>query len=292
MQFYDRDDELVAGVGAYLTGAAQEGAVCLVIATHAHHAAFVDHLHANGIAPEEGSLVLIDAVDTLARLMPGGRLDRNAFFAVIGGLVRDAAATGRPVRAYGEMVALLWEAGDVLAAIDLEGYWNDLAAELPFSLYCAYHSDSVAGDARADALREVCRLHAAVVPAPGGEATVISQDFGLRPPAITEARRLVADALRRWGHDPALITDAELVVTELATNATLHARTPFRLTIHRYGPMLRISIDDRGPDLPAIQELDPYRPSGRGMHLIGAISRRWGVEVTRSGKTVWAELGR
>ena len=108
---------------------------------------------------------------------------RDAFFEVIGGVIRDAVGTGRPVRAYGEMVALLWEAGDVLAAIDLETLWNELASELPFALYCAYHSESVAANEHADALHDVCRLHSAVIPSPG-EVVDVSADFqprSLRP---------------------------------------------------------------------------------------------------------------
>ena len=80
--------------------------------------------------------------------MRDGDVDRDAFFDRLGPIMGTAAATGRPVRAFGEMVALLWEAGDVLAAIDLETAWNELAAQVPFSLYCAYRTDSVAGTRR------------------------------------------------------------------------------------------------------------------------------------------------
>jgi anti-sigma regulatory factor (Ser/Thr protein kinase) len=295
VQFYDRDSDLVSGVGTYLLDAAREGAVSVVIATEAHRAAFTDHLIAGGIdvaaAQRDGTLVLLDAAATLARFLPKGRLDRSAFFGVVGGVVRDAAATGRPVRAYGEMVALLWDAGDVLAAIDLEIYWNELGVELPFCLYCAYRSDSVAGHDHADALHEVCRLHAALVPAPGEDATV-SGDFSVDLAAPSEARKLVSRAVERWGHDRSVVADSELVGAELATNAVLHAGTPFRVTVQRYGPMVRVSVTDRGAALPVTMEPDADRASGRGMHLISAISRRWGVEVTREGKTVWAEIGR
>ena len=81
--------------------------------------------------------------------------------------MRRAAATGRPVRAYGEMVALLWEHGDVLAAIELEELWNDLGRELDFSLLCAYRSASVQGDEHAQALEQVRLLHSSELPGPG-----------------------------------------------------------------------------------------------------------------------------
>ncbi len=136
---------------------------------------------------------------------------RNAFFEVIRGVIRDAVGTGRPVRVCGEMVALLWDAGDVLAAIDLETLWNELAGELPFALYCAYHSESVAAHAHADALHDVCRLHSAVVPAPG-EVLDVSADFPAQVSAVSDAHRLVADTVRRWGHQHPLVADARIDV--------------------------------------------------------------------------------
>jgi hypothetical protein len=83
------------------------------------------------------------------------------------------------------MVTLLWQAGDVLSAIDLETLWNELAGELPFSLYCSYRSDSMMGHAQADALHEVCRLHSSVVPAPG-EVVEAGVDYLARSGAASE----------------------------------------------------------------------------------------------------------
>jgi anti-sigma regulatory factor (Ser/Thr protein kinase) len=293
VQFYKRDADLVGSVGGYLVDAAQRASVSVVIATDAHRESFAAHLSAHGVdaaaAEREGSLVLLDAAATLARFMPGGRIDRAAFFDVVGGVIRDAGATGRPVRAYGEMVALLWEAGDVLAAIDLEKLWNELASDLPFSLYCAYHSDSVEGHEHTAALYEVCRLHGGVIP----ESPVdVTADFPAERSAATAARHLASGALRSWGYEQSVVEDAELVVTELAANAILHARTSFRVTVQRCGPLARIAVRDHARALPAVLDPEPTRPSGRGMLLVSAVSRRWGVEVTAEGKTVWAELGR
>src|SRR3954471_8040608 len=140
VQFYESDSELVARAGGYLSRALQAGEVAIVIATPAHGEGFAAHLPGGA-----GELVWLDAAETLARLMRDGRVDRESFFASVGEVVRPAAATGRPVRAYGEMVALLWEAGDVTSAIELEALWNELATHVPFSLYCAYRSESVNG---------------------------------------------------------------------------------------------------------------------------------------------------
>src|SRR5947209_9173769 len=167
VQFYEDESQLAHTVGAYLTSALDDGAIAVVIATEAHRRLFSAELERAGLDPTQHSLdrtlIVLDAADTLARFVSGGQVDRKAFRAIVGSVVRQAAETGRPVRAYGEMVALLWDAGDVLAAIELEKAWNELSSELPFSLVCAYPSASVEGHEHADALHEVCDLHTSIV---------------------------------------------------------------------------------------------------------------------------------
>jgi hypothetical protein len=64
------------------------------------------------------------------------------------------------------MVALLWDAGQIGAAIEVEAMWNELAAQFPFSLLCAYSVRSVTGPGQLDQLTEVCRAHSAVAGEP------------------------------------------------------------------------------------------------------------------------------
>jgi hypothetical protein len=85
-------------------------------------------------------------------------------------MLRQAAKAGRPVRVFGEMVALLWDAGLIDAAIEVEAMWNEMAAQYPFSLLCAYPVQSVDGDHHRDALTEVCRVHTSVVGGVPGSA--------------------------------------------------------------------------------------------------------------------------
>src|SRR5213595_2484059 len=110
VQFYDDVADLVQAVGDYLVGAVSDGAAAVVIATEPHRQAFEAELDRAGIdstrAIADGRLVCLDAAETLALFMDEGRIDPARFRTVIGGVVRWAGATGRPVRAYGEMVAL------------------------------------------------------------------------------------------------------------------------------------------------------------------------------------------
>lgn len=168
VQFYEHDEELIDGVGDYLIEGLAAGAVEIVIATLAHREAFEERLRDAGVdttaSPHEGGALLwLDAAAILSSFTGEAGIERDLFFARVGSLVELAAAGGRPVRLYGEMVALLWEAGDVGAAIELETLWNELGDRVPFSLYCAYRSDAAGADERADALARVCHLHSAVV---------------------------------------------------------------------------------------------------------------------------------
>jgi anti-sigma regulatory factor (Ser/Thr protein kinase) len=286
VQFYDSDADLVARAGSYLREAVDAEAVAVVIATEAHRRAFEEHLRAAGV-DVAGSLRWLDAAELLGRFMRDGRVDRDAFFENVGGIVRGAAASGRAVRAYGEMVALLWEAGDVLAAIDLETLWNELASEVRFSLYCAYHGESVSGHEHADALQRVCELHTEIVPA--AERT---WEFPLDATSPSRARRLVTDALRRAGHGGDLLDDARLVITELAANAVKHARSPFSVSIRTGESTIRILVRDASLLLPEMSEDSPTTPGGRGLRLVGNLAARWGVDSAPDGKVVWVELGR
>jgi anti-sigma regulatory factor (Ser/Thr protein kinase) len=299
-QFYENDAQLARTVGAYLTTALADGAIAIAIATEAHRQLFAAELEAAGIDParssREGRLILLDAAATMARFVDGERVDREGFRGIVGTVVEQAAESGRPVRAYGEMVALLWEAGDVLTAIELEKAWNELARELPFALLCAYRSESVQGQEHADALHEVCHLHTSVVgTAEGGERDFatgrdLCAHFSAEPQAATSARHFVADVLKGWGHSASMLEDAKLVVTELATNAVRHAHSPFSVEICPKGSVVRLSVRDASRTLPSLADRNALAESGRGLHIVDVLSADWGVEFSGQGKAVWAEL--
>jgi KaiC/GvpD/RAD55 family RecA-like ATPase len=124
VQFYADDAELIAAVGRYLVEAARADEVAVMVATQAHRRSFELELGAAGVdlvrARATGRLVSMDAAETLSRFETGGAIDHEAFREVIGGVMREATRIGRPVRVYGEMVAQLWDEGNVAGAIELE----------------------------------------------------------------------------------------------------------------------------------------------------------------------------
>src|SRR5207247_3371670 len=134
--------ELAERVTDYLLGALDAGGVAIVIATPEHRREFETRLGKAGVdlaaARDDGSYLALDAAQTLRELMAADKLDPAAFDRVIGAVIRRAAAAGRPVRAFGEMVALLWDDALVTDAVQLEALWEELGVRHPFSLFCAY----------------------------------------------------------------------------------------------------------------------------------------------------------
>ena len=85
---------------------------------------------------------------------------------------------------------------------------------------------------------------------------------------------------------PHTVETAALLVSELITNAVLHAGTPVRLLVFRYDGVLRVEVSDDDPTLPRLVDPDPMRPGGRGIKLVDALSQRWGADAGERGKTI------
>jgi hypothetical protein len=293
VQFYESDGELASTVVPYLAEGAAVDEALVVISDEAHRREFESGLRLQGVdvdgARRAGTLVALDARETLEAFTVGGKLDRGVFAGLVGGVLRSAADGATGVRAYGEMVSLLWGERDLHGALELERFWNTLAGELEFSLFCAYPARSVSSPHDREAVHEVCELHSLVVPASdanGGRPQTASMPLPAERDACTKARRFVRSTLRRWGHSDALVDRATLVSSELAANAVLHAGSPFTVELHAGDAMLRVSVSDEGPV--------PHSAWGvqtaHGLSLIEALCGRWGVAPTTGGKTVWAEL--
>jgi DcmR-like sensory protein len=148
VQFYETDDYLVETLTDYVGAGLEAGDAAVVIATRDHLEALATRLESLGhdlaTVREEGAYVAIDAEDMLARLMIDGSINPTAFTEIVGGVIAHARGEGRsrPVRAFGEMVALLWSQENRAAAMALEELWNDLSRTMSFALVCAYPVNS------------------------------------------------------------------------------------------------------------------------------------------------------
>lgn len=109
------------------------------------------------------------------------------------------------------------------------------------------------------------------------------------PASTRAARAFVAEHLRAWHLEPA-IDDATLLVSELVTNAILHARTPIDLIVRKVRTSVRVEVFDEGGGVARALHPDAEASAGRGHGLVQAVAARWGVDDAEVGKTVWFEI--
>ncbi|HJU80950.1 MAG TPA: ATP-binding protein [Acidimicrobiia bacterium] len=118
----------------------------------------------------------------------------------------------------------------------------------------------------------------------------IERRFPPESRSASAARAFVLDA--GWSDDADNNLRLATVVSEVVTNAILHARTPFVVTVVLKGRIIRVGVSDRSGALPVRREYQLHHPTGRGLHIVDALADRWGVAEEPEGKTVWFEMER
>jgi hypothetical protein len=171
VQFYGEDDgALAANVSRYLGEGLQRGEGVVAIATAEHIRAFANRLVEDGHdatgAIRDGRLLFLGAEQTLALFMVDGQPDRDSFRSATGVVFRQVRSkTGsREIRAYGEMVGLLWNAGHSVAAARLERLWNEVLNENGLRLFCAYQIDVFGREFQAGVIDEILCAHTHLEP--------------------------------------------------------------------------------------------------------------------------------
>ena len=171
VQVYDDLNDLAGSVGSYLDAGFRRGEPAMVISTADHLQVFAAELEARGWHVDELEaehlLICRDAQQTLDAFMHGDAPSAERFEDVVGGAIDDLAAhfPDKTIRAFGEMVDLLWKQGNEAGAIALEELWNELAESRRFALLCAYHLDIFDIDVQTSALPEIIRVHSHPRPA-------------------------------------------------------------------------------------------------------------------------------
>ncbi|WP_030247677.1 MULTISPECIES: SpoIIE family protein phosphatase [unclassified Streptomyces] len=154
-------------------------------------------------------------------------------------------------------------------------------------------------------LDEICdRVLHALLP-PGGSADdvalllartrglpasqVATWDIPADPALVAPVRKQVVDQLDRWGLIEATFT-AELVVSELVTNAIRYGAPPIRLRLIHDASTLICEVSDTNHTAPHLRRAKTWDEGGRGLLLVAQLTERWGSRHTTEGKTIWAEL--
>lgn len=165
VHFYQTEESLIISVVEFLADAIRVGQPIIVIATGAHRKAFANGLRANHLDPDAllaGRLAIwLDARQTLESFMENGLPNRELFNATVGSVFARLLDKRQylVVRAFGEMVDLLWKDGNTEGAILLEQLWNDLAHKYQYSLLCGYSVENFLHESGVAAFRRVCDHH-------------------------------------------------------------------------------------------------------------------------------------
>ncbi len=129
-------------LAGFVGGGLKQGEGVIVLATAEHLKALDQHLHASGVdlqtAKSQDQYITVLAEEALAKFMVNDWPDDELFFSFVAGLLARAQNGGRRVRAFGELVALMWAKRQVAATVRLEFLWHQLCHQRSFSLFCAY----------------------------------------------------------------------------------------------------------------------------------------------------------
>ena len=171
VQLYGPDEaSLTANVARYAIDGFASGSALLIVATPAHRDAFSKEIERSGwrtdLLEQTERLAWLDAEQTLARFMVDGYPDADRFDRIVGERVRGVLRRPgvRGLRAYGEMVGILWAQRQYPAAIRLEQLWNKLRSDTHFSLYCSYPVDVFGRDFDVGVLDALLCAHTHLMP--------------------------------------------------------------------------------------------------------------------------------
>jgi hypothetical protein len=162
LQIYDTDEQFLSSLIGFVGAGINAGYCTIVIATQVHLDILDARLQTLGMQPQylkdADIFIPLNAEDTLARFMVNGWPDKLLFQHTIGSILERASKDKRRVRAFGEMVAVLWAQGKHGATVALEALWNEFMKKEAFSLFCAYPKAGFTQDIR-KSIEAICSFH-------------------------------------------------------------------------------------------------------------------------------------
>lgn len=166
VQIYEDDQSFLDKLEAFVAGGLVGDEAVVVIATPAHLSALHRRLLKRGVeitAAMQGEQYLaLDAEAMLSIFMIDGWPDEERFNRFVMGILGRAAIGGRRVRAFGEMVAILWAQGNSGATVQLEHLWQDFCKQHQLALFCAYPKSGFTRKS-SQSMHEICSAHSRVI---------------------------------------------------------------------------------------------------------------------------------
>lgn len=172
VQIYGDDSVFLDGLEGFIGGALRARESAIVIATAGHLHGLERRMRDRGIdverTREEGRFIACLAEETMEQFMVKGWPDEALFQETVNKLILKARGdSGRKVRAFGEMVAIMWARGEFAATIELEQLWSKLCKAEQFPLFCAYPRNGFTRNAT-ESIVDICKAHSRVIPAAQG----------------------------------------------------------------------------------------------------------------------------
>jgi hypothetical protein len=166
LQIYETDAVFLDALAGFVGGGINAGDCCIIIATRPHLKALEERLTNYGIYVEalrsDFRYIPLVAEDTLSRFMVNGWPDEKLFMSTISEVIAKNRKPNRRIRAFGEMVALLWAQGLNGATVHLEHLWNKFCEKEDLCLFCAYPKSGFTGD-MTGSLKDICCAHSKMI---------------------------------------------------------------------------------------------------------------------------------
>ena len=171
VQFYDGEEFLIKTVINFVAPALLCGEGVILIATQAHLRIVNSSLQELQLKPQEfiqkGQLIMLDAEETLNQIMSHDQIDSIQFDTLVGGLLNEMESRFDTIKAFGEMVNILWQQGHHNVALALEKIWNSCLENKNVTLLCAYSMDVICEERDGISFMDICNCHSHVLPAEG-----------------------------------------------------------------------------------------------------------------------------
>jgi hypothetical protein len=168
VQIYESEEAFMDILASFVSVALKEDHVAVVLATPTHRQELNERLMEGGhdlaALRLQDRLISLDAEEMLRRFMADGWVDDELFFQLVTDILVRATKNGRRVRAFGEMVTIMWSRGCYGAAVRLEHLWHRLCAENSFQLFCAY-PEVVFAKNGSEAIAHICAAHSKILAA-------------------------------------------------------------------------------------------------------------------------------
>jgi hypothetical protein len=166
VQLYDNEEAFLDMLAGFAGSGFKAGDSVVLIATASHLEELGNRLKAHGIHVDSlianNQYIPLEAEQTLSKIMVDNRPDETSFMQVIGETVKRARKNNRKIRAFGEMVAILWARDEHAATIELEQLWNKFCSQESLTLFCAFPR-SVFNDSPYDSIPHICSCHSKII---------------------------------------------------------------------------------------------------------------------------------